>query len=64
MFETDIDKLDTIKKKRSAAQYDINILQRLLRKAKKLGRLYEIDRIIIELIKRNVIKIDSLPPQN
>jgi hypothetical protein len=64
MFETDIDKLDTIKKKRSAAQYDINILQRLLRKAKKLGRLYEIDRIIVELIKRNVIKIDSLPPQN
>ena len=64
MCETDRDKLDTIKKKRNAAQYDTNVLQRLLRKAKKLGRLYEIDRIIIELIKRNVIKIDSLPPQN
>ena len=64
MFETDCDKLDTIKKKRNAAQYDTNVLQRLLRKAKKLGRLYEIDRIVIELIKRNVIKIDSLPPQN
>ena len=64
MFETDIDKLDTIKKERNAAQYDTHVLQRLLRKAKKLGRLYEIDRIVIELIKRNVIKIDSLPPQN
>lgn len=60
MFETDSDKLNIIKEKRDASQYDTSVLQRLLKKAKNTGRLYETDRITVELIKRGVLKIDNL----
>lgn len=59
LTETDAEKIKNIERNHDASQYATNILQRLLKKAQRLPSSYAFDKIMVELIKRGVIKLET-----
>lgn len=56
LTETDAEKIRNIERSHSVAEYNTAVLQRLLKKAQRLSYTYVFDKIMVELIKRGVIK--------